>query len=247
MLAATGAPEYVGDDTAEHVLLCRSGYVLSHNNENRIPDWVLERLTPDRFTGPGDRNEAGNPFKADTDLPAGKRSELSDYKSSGFDRGHMAPAGDMKFSEQAMNESFYLSNMAPQIGVGLNRGIWANLEKLTRDWTCEKSELIVITGPIITDNPKHIGNSAVVVPSAFYKIAYDPARKRAIAFILPNRKVDLKGQSPWQALKAFIVPISEIEDGTGLNFLATLTDREQRKIERQKAAMWPDRGDCAQN
>src|SRR5581483_4070948 len=165
-----------------------------HNDEHKTPDWAIEKLTPNRFTGPGDRTELGNPFTPDPDLPKGKRAELSDYRGSGFDRGHMAPAASMKFSKEATEQSFYLSNMAPQVGQGLNRDIWADLEALTRTWTCGRGQLIVMTGPIYDDDrPKTIGDDKVAVPTAFYKIAYDSDRKRVIAFILPNKKVDKQG------------------------------------------------------
>ena len=129
MVKAIGAPRYKGD-APTHEVVCRLGYVLSHDDEHLTPDWVVERLSPNRFKGPGDRTKQGNPFAADPELPPGKRAELKDYTKSGFDRGHMAPAGDMKFSVKAMDESFYLSNKyepsgwhwAKQRNLGRSRG-----------------------------------------------------------------------------------------------------------------------------
>jgi endonuclease G len=247
MTELTGAPAYRGD-APEHQILCRLGYVLAHNPEHRVPDWVLELLTPDRFSGPGDRDEEGNPFAADPDLDPSERSELPDYTGSGFDRGHMAPAASMKFSREAMRESFYLSNMAPQVGIGLNRGIWAELEEITRTWTCGRGRLVVITGPIYGERPKRAkAGSSVHVPEAFYKIAYDPDRRRAIAFVLPNKKIDKRGRSAEEALKDHIVSIHDIEDRTGLDFLSALSRRDQNRLESRKAAMWPVRGSCRQS
>jgi endonuclease G len=242
MVAAIGVPKYKGD-TPEFVVLCRLGYVLAHNNDRKTPDWAVERLTADRFHGPGDRDELGNPFAPDPDLKPGKRAELADYKGSGFDRGHMAPAASMKFSEKATIESFYLSNMSPQVGVGLNRDIWADLEGFTRDWACERGEVIVITGPIYEkDEPDAIG--AVAVPTAFYKIAYDPKKKRAIAFVLPNKKIDRKGKKSEAVLPKYIVTVTEVEELTGLHFLDKIPARDRRRIEGLKSVMWSTKKKC---
>lgn len=248
MLAYTGAPEYKGE-IGERSRHCRLGYVLDHDDARKLPIWVVELLVPDRFVGPGDRKEQGNPFAPDPDLEEGKRAELKDYKGSGFDRGHMAPAATMKFSREATEESFYLSNMAPQVGIGLNRHIWADLEKLTRTWTCERDEIVVITGPIFDSRrAKTIGPNKVAVPDAFFKIAYDPNPKRVIAFILPNRKIDREGRSSWETLRDdYIVTIADIEERTGLDFLTNLSRRNERRLESMKSAMWPDRDSCKRN
>jgi len=245
MVSPIGVPRYKGDPP-EHKYLCRLGYVLSHNTDNRTPDWVIEHLTPDRFKGPGNREAQGNPFAPDPDLKAGERSELADYKGSNYDRGHMAPAASMKFSEQATEESFYLSNMSPQVGKGLNRHIWADLEGIVRDWTCERRELLVITGPLYdTDEPKTIGKTHVAVPTAFYKIAYDPAQRRAIAFVLPNKAVDKKGKKAWDVLKQYIATIREVEERSGLELFVALPGRDQTRLGTLKSVMWPMRQKCS--
>lgn len=246
MTAGVGTPRYKGNPPPA-VTRCRNGYLLSHNDERLTPDWVAERLVPPRFRGPADRDEAGNPFAPDPTLARGRRAELKDYRGSGFDRGHMAPAADMRYSKQAMVESFYLSNMAPQVGLGLNRDIWADLEGLARTWTCARGELVAFTGPIYDDDPpKTISDSKLAVPTAFYKIVYDPNRKRAIAFILPNRKVDRKGQTSWEVLKEnHIVAIAEVEQRTGLDFLTALSRRDQNRLEKTKSIMWPAKADCS--
>lgn len=107
-------------------LLCRKGHLLSHSQENKTPFWVIEHLTAEKANS--DVSDRVNKFKADPALAKGKRAELSDYKNSGYDKGHMAPAADMKWDLDAMLECFYLSNMVPQVGKGMNRGIWARLE-----------------------------------------------------------------------------------------------------------------------
>ncbi|HSE80025.1 MAG TPA: DNA/RNA non-specific endonuclease [Alphaproteobacteria bacterium] len=243
MVRDIGAPEYKGNPP-QHMILCRKGYVLSHNAERRTPDWVVELLTPDRFVGPGDRKREGDPFAPDPDLMAEDRAELRDYRKSGFDRGHMAPAASMKFDVEAMRQSFYLSNMAPQVGRGLNQHIWADLEALVREWTCDRGRLIVVTGPIYDGPPRTIGEGAVAVPNAFYKIAYDPTAKRALAFILPNAAVKTRGQPPSKSLRAFVATVGEIEERSGLDFLSGLASRDERRIEATRSAVWPVRAGC---
>ena len=238
MLAATGAPEYKGSEAPDYTILCRAGHVLSFNLKHLTPDWVLEVLTADRFKGTADRTSLRNPFAPDPDLKPGERSELKDYAASGYDRGHMAPAADMKFSREAMIQSFYLSNMAPQVGPGMNRGIWADLEKLTRQWVCAYGRLIAISGPIYEDAPKTVGDDKVAVPSAFYKILYEPERKRIIAFVLPNRSIDKGGQTAAEALKPFMVKAGSIEDRAGLSFLDALTPRDRTRLLDMAPAMW---------
>lgn len=243
-LAQIGEPAY-SYEKQDARRLCRLGYVLSHNSANKTPDWVVELLVPDRFKGPGDRKKQGNPFKADPDLGALERAELLDYEGSAYDRGHMAPAASMMFSIKATEESFYLSNIAPQIGIGLNRHIWADLERLTRHWTCERGRVVVITGPI-NESAKvlEIGEGKVRVPTSFYKIVYDVNKNDAIGFILPNRKISKNGNSSWERLRDFIVPISEIERLTEIDFLTALPRRTQERLEKAKPIMWADPGQC---
>lgn len=238
MLAVTGAPQYKGSEAPDHTVLCRTGYVLSFNEARLTPDWVLEVLTTERFKGTADRSTLRNPFAPDPDLKPGQRSELKDYAASGYDRGHMAPAADMKFSREAMIQSFYLSNMAPQIGPGMNRGIWADLEKLTRQWVCAHSRLIAISGPIYEDTAKTVGDDKVAVPSAFYKILYEPERKRILAFVLPNKSIDKGGRSAIEALKQFMVKVGDIEDRVGLSFLDGLSPRDRSRLLDMAPAMW---------
>ncbi len=212
----------------------REGYVLGHDARLKIPLWVQYELTAEEIDGPADRS---NDFRPDTSIPAGARAELSDYRGSGFDRGHMAPAGDMSRSDKVMSESFLLSNMSPQVGEGFNRGTWRELEQATRGWTRQRGQLTVITGPIfqVAENEvryKTIGEDHVAVPTHFYKIVVDtsnPENVDALAFILPNVKIT------GQDLNQFLVSIDEIEADTGLDFLSRLPDDQERRLEARKA------------
>jgi endonuclease G, mitochondrial len=231
MFDGVGAPVYQNADAMaddDTTLLCRDGYLLSHNNRTKVPDWVLERLTPARFRGTAVRR---NNFKADDALAAARRSELADYDGSGFDRGHQAPAADMKFDQAAMDESFLLSNMAPQVGIGFNRHIWAHLEDEVRVWAERRGDVVVVTGPIYGSH-KPIGDEKVAVPDKFYKIVYEPARNRAIALVLPNRKI--KGND----LEPFVTSVDEVEELTGINFFPDVRKSKQRSMERNVGTLW---------
>lgn len=230
MLRFTGPPES-GDDRQRYDHLCRRGYVLAHDPTHRVPAWVLEVLDAERFVDRADR--ARSHFQPDPDLPAERRAELGDYRGSGFDRGHMAPAADMKWDQGAMDESFYLSNMAPQVGRGFNRGVWRELETYARDLVPGRDVIVVITGPIYEQEPAPTKPGGDVdVPSHFFKIVYQPARKRAIAFKLPNAKL------PGGSLASYIVSIRSLEDETGLDFFTALKRRDQNRIERLPAYPW---------
>lgn len=224
--AALGVPGQQGD------LLCRAGHLLAHHPEYKTPLWVIERLTKEKATSKVVPRY--NRFLADPDLPRGVRAELSDYRGSGYDRGHMAPAADMKWDERAMGESFYLSNMVPQVGQGMNRGIWKDLEEYIRNWAIRRGELFVFTGPIYCGEiKKTIGRNGVAVPSHLYKIVYDPARREAIAFAMPNEELNSQDM-PW-----YIVTIRDIEAWTGLDFLSSLDPALQDAVETAKAgSLW---------
>ena len=226
-----GAPEYQdlnGLDADEVTLLCRDGYVLAHNNTRKVSDWVLERLTVARLGGPATRKDN---FKADTELASAARSTPDDYAGSGKDQGHMAPAEDMSFDQDAMNESFLLSNMAPQVGIGFNRHIWAQLEKRVRLWTERRGTLIVMTGPIYDKKRKPIG-AGVAVPNQFFKVVYEPKRNRGIAFVMPNK--NLTGRK----IDEFIRAIDDVEALTGLDFLPDVPKARQNRLERNLPTLW---------
>lgn len=227
-----GCEEHIkyGAPSNDPVLLCRLGYALSHDPNHKIPDWVAYHLTKEKVSGTHPRS---NNFKPDPDLESGKRAELKDYKGSGFDRGHMAPAAAMKWDERAMNESFFLSNMAPQVGIGFNRHIWKSLETRVRKWTVERGELYVVTGPIFNGTFTTIGDNQVSVPTHFYKVIFDPIRVEVIAFILKNEKLKTKD------LPNFITTVDEVEGLTGLDFLSEIEDGIETVLEGTKQlGMW---------
>ncbi len=237
-----GVPEFHGDTPVivatgpARTAVCRPGYALLHNNATRIPDWVAEEITVEGIEGVAVRRDN---FKADPELTEGARAELKDYSGSGFDRGHQAPAADYKSLQTLMDESFFLSNMAPQVGRCFNRGVWRVLEEQVRDWVRTRERLIVFTGPVYSDPPRTIADfkpekpsALVAVPEAFFKIVYDPERGRVLAFLIPNEK--LCKRDP----KEFAVPIDEIEELTGIDFFSALRLRRQTVIESHRFSTW---------
>ena len=226
----------------------RTAYTVSVDSRLGIPLWVQYELSSSDLDGPGDRELSS--FRSDTTLPELARARLSDYRNSGFDRGHMAPAGDMKRSQAVMDESFLLSNVAPQVGLGFNRGIWRFLEEAVRDWVGVRGELTVIVGPVFEVDQdaivtyEVIGESRVAVPTAFFKVVVDEDADdgvEALAFLIPNQA--LFGED----FEEYLVSIDEIEAITGADLLSSLPDDEEEELESHSAAsVWPTGGRLAE-
>ena len=232
--ARVGLPRFRGDDALDDQIgpICRRGYALSFNRGTNNPDWVLERLTPATLRGAARRRDNFSP-----DPLLGLFSPTrADFNRSGFDRGHQAPAADAKFDQTVMDESFYMSNMSPQVGIGFNRGQWKLLEEAVRAWVLcgGREDVVVMTGPIYGDADRRIGPATrpIRVPAAYYKIVYDMDSGRAVGFRLDNRK------HRRTELAAFVVPIAEIEEATGLDFFPALSRRRQNQLEADKGAPW---------
>lgn len=235
-LAAPASSEHIlyGYPSTTGTILARKGYVLAHDNAKKVASWVSYHLTGAYLVQAVPRSDN---FRPDPALPAGQRSELADYDHSGYDRGHLCPAEDMRREAQTESETFLLSNMSPQVGVGFNRQIWKNLETKVRAWAKKRGNIYVMTGPIYANKPyPTIGPNKVAVPSHFYKIVVSctPQGKNldAIAFIMPNQNL---GSTP---IKNYITTIDEAEKKTGLNFLRGLPDPAERRLEAKKAGMW---------
>jgi endonuclease G len=162
--------------------LCFDNFAVLHSGTSRTPIYVAERLNKDQLAL---KIERGSRFYADARLPRAERAELADYKGSGFDRGHMAPAADMD-SDASMAQSFSLANMVPQASIN-NRKPWARIEQATRNYALRaKSDVYVITGPVFAANPPTIGSNRVWVPLHLFKLVIDPSTQRAWAHWLDN-------------------------------------------------------------
>ena len=198
------------------------GYSLLYSEEHEQPYWVAYLLTAEELSGNVNRTDN---FRSDNSIQTSSAS-LSDYRGSGYDRGHLAPAADMEWSTEAMKDSFYLSNMSPQLP-GFNRGIWKKLEEWIRDEAVDNSEIYVVTGPVLTDRPyQTIGENEVAVPNYYYKVLLDYTEPdlKAIGFLLPN-------ESSKQPLSDYAVSVDEVEDLTGLDFFYLLDDTVEAQLE----------------
>lgn len=199
----------------------RYSYTLSYNHELKNPNWVAWTITASHASGKVKRMD----FSDDEDMPDPK-GYLSDYYNSGYDRGHMCPAGDNKWSEKAMEDCFRITNMCPQNG-GLNRGAWNSIEQQCRAWAKKYGKVYVVCGPIyLNKQHRKIGKNKVVVPEAFFKVVLCmKGTPKAIGFICRN-------QSQKGVEKAdFINTVDEVERITGYDFFSKLPDSVEKKVE----------------
>lgn len=196
------------------------GFRVSFNKKNRTPNWVAWELLGSETDGPYSRS---NDFWYDCKVKG--CPDIPDYKHSGFDRGHLCPAADQKWSEKAMHDCFSFANMAPQ-DHSLNSGAWQNLEKKERLWAQRDSAIVIIAGPIYKPEDRQTIGKGVRVPSAFYKVIIAPYLKnpRGIGFIYPNMS------SPGD-MRNYAMSIDDVEKETGIDFFPNLPDDVEEKIE----------------
>lgn len=227
-----------------HDLEDRGAFVSCYNRQTRNPYWVVEHMTPESLsTRAGDRKNSV--FTEDEVIPEMFRSKLADYFRSGYDRGHQVPAADVKFSQEAMNSTFYLTNISPQVGEGFNRDYWAHLEYFCRCLTKKYNSVRVVTGPLYLPkwdpiDKKYkvsyevIGNPPnVAVPTHFFKLIIaegpknDPKNDNlAVAtFVLPNEKIPNETK-----LLDFEVPVNALERSSGLEFLKNVPATKQKRL-----------------
>lgn len=192
-------------------------YSLSYNEKAEQAEWVSYKLTSHNFS---ENIERTNDFREDPMVLKGSASP-GDYHGSGYDRGHLVPAGSMKMNESSMSESFFMSNMSPQ-SASFNRGVWKRLEGKVRYWSENNDSILVVSGPIL-DNPiSTIGKNKVFVPRAFYKVlvSYKEGKAMGIAFLIPHEKSD-------KSLYSFATSIDSIETLTGIDFYCKLDESTQ--------------------
>ncbi|MDC8756805.1 DNA/RNA non-specific endonuclease [Janthinobacterium fluminis] len=201
--------------------LCYGVFGIMHSGLTRTSLWSAEHLTADNIAAAQTLSRE-NTFHAEAALPAAQRAELADYARSGFDRGHMAPNGDMP-DRQSQHESFTLANMVPQDGDN-NRHVWAGIEGAVRKLAQKEGELYIITGPaFIGGNLQKIGN--VLVPSHIYKVVYSPRQRAGAAYFIENKATD----------DYEILSVAALENAIGINLLPSLTARQKETILRLPA------------
>ena len=201
----------------------RPGYALGYSEYHEQAAWVIYIITREEATTK--EAQRTNKFRSDPQIPTGSATP-GDYRRSGYDRGHLAPAADMAFSGRTMADSFFMSNMSPQ-KPAFNRGIWKDLEALVRNFAITERRIVVVTGPILPkEKTVTIGANKVTVPTHYYKVIFDltPPQKM-IGFILPNEGSD-------EPMAAFAVTVDAAEKATGLNFFSRVPKEEQERLER---------------
>ena len=205
-------------------IISHYAYTLSFNREHNQPNWVAWELTDRETSGHIQRS---NDFIPDPMVPEPHRVTTEDYKGSGYDRGHMAPAADMKWDGKAMTECFYMSNMCPQHG-SLNSGPWSTLEKACRRWANQEGSIYIVCGPVFKGyKQKKIGkNIKVTVPDGFFKVilSMKPKCEKAIGFYYNNKS----GKQP---MEKTATTVDAIEDLTGIDFFVNVPDKLEEQVE----------------
>ncbi|KAM3499677.1 hypothetical protein MY10362_007077 [Beauveria mimosiformis] len=219
----------------------RSALISSYDRRTRNPHWVAEHITPASLA----RREADRKhsvFLEDPSIPPTFRAGLKDYFRSGYDRGHQVPAADAKWSQQAMDETFYLSNMCPQVGEGFNRDYWAHFEDFCRRLTVRYPSVRVVTGPLYLPRKDPVDNKwyvryemigsppSVAVPTHFYKVIFAEDGKAGGsvalgAFVLPNAPIDNA-----KPITDFEVPVEAVERASGLEFASKLPAQRRKRL-----------------
>lgn len=220
-------------------LISHSALFLVYDEKHEQAKWVLHKISTDILEGKVSRT---NDFRIDTLIKSGSAEEKDyflktknelgkyEYDGYGYDRGHLAPSADFRWSQRALSESYFYSNMSPQLPT-FNREIWADLEGLVRSYVYEnKRPLIVYTGPVLNDNLKKQERSinGVSIPEEFYKVVVDFEARKGIAYILPQ-----EGSNNYP-IEYFATTIDEVESVTGIDFLHQIDDETEESIERQK-------------
>ena len=216
---ASSAQELLPTSTSGQIVK-HTYYTLSYCEKDEQPEWVYYELTSEMVKGRQPRSDDYRPDFQISTISA----QLEDYRGSGFDRGHLCPAGDMKLNLTSMSESFYLSNMSPQ-DKDFNAGIWNTLEDRVRKWALNTGRIYVVTAGVLTSNKGKIGSNGVSIPKYFYKIIYDPRGPgKMIAFLIPNENSE-------KPLQNYIVTVDSLESLTGIDFFPELPDSNENHLE----------------
>ena len=205
-----------------------TGHTVYFDSSCHWPACVVFVLDESRLNGTAERSDR---FVADDTVRGCLQPDA--YAGSGFHRGHLAPAADMKWSQQAMDESFIMTNICPQ-HPSLNEGGWALLEDKCREWVRRDSVLVIFAGPVPDEKLQRIGNDSIFVPNRFFKVVVAPGAQpmRALAFVYPNGPCK-------RSLAEYASTIDEVEQLTGIDFLKLFSTQFQQQIEsRNTLDLW---------
>ena len=214
----------------ENELHRRLHYVFSYSEKERLANWVAYELTPDELVRTTKRSGR---FVKDKAIKNGVHSD--EYKHSGYDRGHLAPAADMAFSEEAMKESFLMSNVAPQLPY-FNRGIWNSLENQVRSWVSSDGAIYVVTGGVWNDRSNRLAEHSIPIPDYYYKVLFDTNRssKGMIVFLIPHSDTR-------HSIFDYVITVDSLEKVTAIDFFPQLPDSLEEALESEvRKSLWRD-------
>lgn len=225
----TEIPEYFMPTSTTGAIVAHNHYMLSYNEPYEQSEWVVYLLKKSHLT----YDDRRRPYFIEDPKVKTKSADWRNYKGSGYDRGHLCPAGDRRFTKYAYNETFYTSNISPQ-NREFNAGIWNELENKIRQWVKRDGVLFVVTGGVLENGLDEIGEEDVDVPRFFYKIITKGGLKnpKTIAFLMPN-------EPSRKSIKQFVVSVDSIEELTGIDFFHELPNGIEEKLEREiKSTDW---------
>lgn len=197
-------------------------YTLSYNEKAEQAEWVAYELKKEYIIN----TDFKRPYFIEDPLVTTQSADWRNYRKSGYDKGHLCPAGDMEFNIKGYNDTFYTSNISPQ-NHDFNSGIWNRLEQKVRYWAEKNNGVMVVTGGVLTNTSKTIGQQKVVVPDYFYKIVFEneKGKHKMIAFLIPNEKSN-------KALYEYVVSVDVLEKMTGIDFFPKLEDELENSLEK---------------
>lgn len=219
----TEIPNYLVPSSTTGELVLHEHFMLSYNEHFEQAEWVAYLLKKEHLT----YDDRKRPYFIEDPKVKTKSADWRNYKGSGYDRGHLCPAGDRRFSKQAYNETFYTSNISPQDS-GFNAGVWNRLEGQVRQWTKKYGTMLVVTGGVLEQGLDEIGEEDVAVPKYFYKVLArgDADNLKLMGFLMP-------GVESKKSLDQFAVSIDEIEKMTGIDFFENLENEMEARLERE--------------
>jgi endonuclease G len=209
--------------------ICRTNYAVHYRYDTKTAEYVVEHVRLENITGPAKRKDD---FRPDPTIPRQFQARLEDYTGTGYDRGHLSPGANNNASDQVMSESFFLSNMVPQVP-NHNRGIWRILELKIRDWVLAGKDIYVITGTAYAPGAVTVGPNQVGVPTHMWKAVVDQRGDKGIGFFMPNAAI------PVADLAKYVVSIRQIEQLTGINFHPQLPAQLEHVETKINPALWP--------
>ncbi len=217
----TNTNEYFLPTSTTGQIVHHESYSLSYSELHEQAEWVAYELKKAHLSNTNFKRPY---FQVDKAVKT-KAAHWRNYKKSGYDKGHLCPAADRKYSKSAFDETFLTSNISPQKNA-FNAGVWNRLEQKTRYWAKKYDGVFVVTGGILEDNLKTIGEEEVAVPNQFYKVLIDnnTGKTKVIAFLLPHKNSN-------KPLYEFVVSVDDIEELTGIDFFSELEDAIENKLE----------------